>query len=110
MLQTSSDVLYLCGSLALLAFTGFLCYFIYALTKTVQESQKTLEDVNGKLKRVDPVVDETVTTLTDINKSVQTINENVLKPIASLAGVVKGIKQTASNIKEGMDLFNKKKK
>ena len=66
MLETSSDLLIIVGAFCLLVFTGFLCYLIYSLTKIVQESKKTVEDVNKKMEKLNPVIDNTTMTISSL--------------------------------------------
>lgn len=104
----ANDFILYAGGVAILILTGFISYLLYAMTKVVQSANVTVDDVNNKLKKVDPVVDETTKTLTELNESVQTINENVLKPVASIASLFKGFSQIANSFKEGAEIFSGK--
>lgn len=89
MLETSNDILLIASSIAILAFTGFLCHLVFNLTKIVQESKKTVEDVNKKLSTIDPLVSDLTTTVNSLTSTIQDINNNLLKPIASISQVFK---------------------
>ena len=92
MLNTSTDVLLIVIAICVAFFTGFLCYFIYNLTQTVKQGTKTVEDVNKKLEKIDPLVDDLTETVGSLTGTIQNINNNVLKPVASLSTVFKKIK------------------
>ncbi len=96
MLEKSTDLLYIALAICALGFTAFLCYLLLALTKVVQESKKTVEDINKKLEKINPIVDTSTTTITSLMETVQTINDNILKPVASLSKMFKGWRQAAS--------------
>lgn len=102
----AGDFILYAGGVAILVLAGFISYLIYAMTKVVQSTNVTVDDINKKLEKVDPVFDETTKTLTDLNQSVQSINENMLKPIASIASVFKGVRQAMASFKEGQAIFS----
>lgn len=89
MLETSNDLLLIASSIAILVFTGFLCYLVFSLTKLIQESKKTVEDVNKKLEKIDPLVDDLTKTVGSLTGTIQNINDNILKPVASISTVFK---------------------
>lgn len=92
MLETSNDILLIASSIAILAFTGFLCYLVFSLTKLIQESKKTVEDVNKKLEEINPMVIDLTTTVNGLTTTIQDINNNLLKPIASVSQVFKKVR------------------
>ncbi|MDD3887795.1 MAG: DUF948 domain-containing protein [Patescibacteria group bacterium] len=99
MLETSNDILLIASSIAILAFTGFLCHLVFNLTKIVQESKKTVEDVNRKLNEIDPMVKDLTTTVNGLTTTIQDINNNLLKPIASLSQVFKKVRSIVGAFK-----------
>lgn len=107
-MEGSEFILY-AGGAGILILTGFISYLLYAMTRVVQSSNVTIDDINKKLEKVDPIVDETTKTITELNQSAQAINENMLKPIASFASMFKGFQQVVSSFKEGASLFSKEK-
>ena len=103
MINTSMDLMLVSIAIAVLGLSGFFCYLIYSLTKVVQESRKTVEDVNKKLEKIDPVVDSTSTTISSLLETVDTINNGVLKPVASFSKIIK-------NFRAAANIFTKKDK
>ncbi len=100
MLSTSTDLLFIALSICVVAFTAFVCYLIYNLTQTVKESTKTMQDVNKKLEKVDPMVDDLTETVGSVTETVRDINKNILKPIASISQIFKKFKNITSVFSE----------
>lgn len=99
MLETSKDLLFIAIAIAVLALGGYLSYLFYSLAKLVQESKRTVEDVNKKLEKIDPLVDNTTETVNSLMSTVQAIDNGILKPIASLSDVIKNIRSAAAIMK-----------
>ena len=95
MFDTSIDLLWGGLALAIVVLAGFLSYLLYSVTKVVQESRKTVEDVNKKLAKIDPIVDSTSTTVSSLMQTIDGINNGILKPIESFSQVFKGIRSAA---------------
>lgn len=96
MLSSSTDLLFIALAICVMAFTGFVCYFIYSLTQTVKESTKTVKDVNKKLEKIDPMIDDLCATVNSVTGTVRNINNNILKPIASISQVFKKFRNIVS--------------
>lgn len=92
MLEVGKTVLFFALSLAILAMSGYFSYLLFNWAKLMQESKKTLEDLNRKLGKIDPLFDEVTETTTDLLSTVREIDKNFLKPIASFSRVVKKLK------------------
>jgi len=91
MFNESIDLLWLAIALAVLVVSGFTAYLIFHLAHLVRESKRTVEDVNGKMKRVDPALDALTSTAQELSKSVESLRTNVIEPIAGIGGFLKGI-------------------
>ncbi|MEW6407345.1 MAG: DUF948 domain-containing protein [Patescibacteria group bacterium] len=92
MLEIGKTILFFALSLAILSVSGYFCYLLFNWAKLMQETKRTVEDLNKKLAKVDPVLDEASGTATDLLQTVREIDKNFLKPIASFSRVVKKIK------------------
>lgn len=102
MFQESVDLWYGALAIAVVLVAGFLAYLLWALAKLVLEGKRTVEDVNKKLEKIDPVVNESTTTLTDLLKTLRMINDNVLKPVANFSQVI-------GNVRRAVEVFRGKK-
>ncbi len=101
MFNTSTDLLLIAIAISVLSLSGYLSYLIYSLAKVVQESKKTVEDVNKKLEKIDPIIDSSAETVTSLMETLRTINNNVLKPVASFSKIF-------NNVKQAISVFTKK--
>lgn len=101
MLILGKTVLFFALSLSILAVSGYFCYLLFCWAKLMQETKRTMQDLNKKLEKVDPVVDEVVGTTADLLQTVREIDRNFLKPIASFSKVIKKIKNVIGVFGEG---------
>jgi uncharacterized protein YoxC len=92
MLILGKTVLFFALSLAILAVSGYFCYLLFCWAKLIQETKRTIEDLNRKLSKIDPVLDEASGTATDLLQTMREIDKNFLKPVASFSKVVKKLK------------------
>lgn len=92
MMEVGRTILFFALSIAILAVSGYFCYLLFCWAKLMQETKRTMQDLNKKLEKVDPVVDEAAGTATDLLQTVREIDRNFLKPIASFSKVIKKIK------------------
>jgi len=102
MLNTSTDLLLIAIAISVLGLTGYLSYLIYSLAKVVQESKKTVEDVNKKLGKIDPIVESSAETISSLMETLKSINDNLLKPVASFSKLFK-------NVRQAVEVFTAKK-
>ena len=89
MLELGRTALFFALSISILAMSGYFCYLLFNWAKMTKETTKTLENVNKKLEKIDPLLDEATRTVTSLLGTVKEIDRNFLKPIASLSQVVK---------------------
>lgn len=91
MFEASIDLLWGAIALSVLGVSGFLCYLLFHSAGLVRESRRTVEDVNGKLKRVDPALDALVVSLEEVQTAITSVRHNIVEPISSIAGMLRGI-------------------
>ncbi|MCA9375740.1 MAG: hypothetical protein KC925_01625 [Candidatus Doudnabacteria bacterium] len=103
MFDESKDILWLAIAISVIGVSGFLSYLLLHTAHLVRESKRTVEDVNGKLKRVDPALDAITKALEEASVAVTSLRENVIEPIASIGGVIKSF----SSIKGALGRFGK---
>jgi len=103
MLEVGKTTLFFALSGALLGVSGYFCYLLFNWAKLISETKKTMQDLNKKLEKVDPVLDEATGATTDLLQTVREIDKNFLKPVASFSKVVKKIKNIVSVFNEEED-------
>ena len=103
MFEESIDYLWVAAAIGVLVVGIVLAYLIYQMALVVKESRKTVEDVNRKLIKADPVVDAVVRTANDASESVTLVKKNVVEPVTNLGGMVKGAMKGSNMIKKFMN-------
>lgn len=91
MFETSLDLLYIAIALGVILFAIFLSFVLYRSAKLIEETERTVKDVNKKLEKIDRVIDDTIPTITEVNETVRHINSNIIKPVSSIGSVFKKI-------------------
>lgn len=103
MFEESIDYLWVAAAIGVLVVGLVLAYLIYQMALVVKESRKTVEDVNRKLIKADPVVDAVVRTANDASESVTLVRKNVVEPVTNIGSIVKTAAKSSGWIRKLMN-------
>jgi predicted PurR-regulated permease PerM len=91
-LETSKDLLNLAIAIVVVLCGGFLSYLLYHIAKVVQESGKSLQNINHNMEKFNPVVDEVIPTIREVNDTVRGANQS----LANVGKIFQGISSWTS--------------
>jgi uncharacterized protein YoxC len=91
MINTSQDVFWILLAISILLTAGFLSFVLYRVGKITEEAQKTVKDINIKLKKLNPLLDEGIPAVNSLIESLQQLNKGIIKPVLGLGGTIAGI-------------------
>lgn len=102
MFDTSKDVFWIILSASIGLVSILLSVVLFRVAKIIQESEKTVKNVNRKLKKLDPIIDDGVPIVSSFLETLEGINNHILKPVLGIGSAIRGISGLSS-------LFRKKK-